>query len=432
MTKMKKIGVVSLGCSKNLVDTEVMLGHLVNQGYQILEDFDRVDCLLVNTCAFLSEAVTESLDQIVELAKLKGEGRADRLVVTGCMVSRYGEELRGEIPEIDGVVHPGNLEGVIEAVTGENPVKQPEHDKFPTRLRSFPYHRAYLKIGEGCSNHCSYCMIPSLRGEFSSRETSSVLEEVRWLLDQDVREITLVSQDTGRYGFDGGAGSLSGLLREVLKVQGDYWLRVLYIHPSRVDEGLLDMIASDERVCRYLDVPFQHVSERILSLMGREDAPVADDVLELARRRLPGVFIRSTLMTGFPGETEKDFGELLQFAKNAGIEHLGVFAYSREEGALAADFPGQVPSGLAKERMEILLAVQEEVSEERLKVLVGKDLEVMIEGADEKGTYGRHRGQAPEVDGVVYLDRPQVLGDIVAVRITGSSAYDLTGKILDE
>jgi len=431
MTKLKKIGVISLGCSKNLVDTEVMLGHLAAQGYQILEDFDEVDCLLVNTCAFLSEAVTESLDQIVELAKQKGEGRADRLVVTGCMVSRYGEDLGGEIPEIDGVVHPKNLEGIVEAVTGKKPIKRSEHDKFPPRLRSFPYHRAYLKIGEGCSNHCSYCMIPSLRGEFSSREVSSILDEVRWLLDQDVSEITLVSQDSGRYGLDGPTGSLSGLLREVLKIEGDCWLRVLYIHPSRVDEELLDVMASDERVCRYLDVPFQHVSARILDLMGREDAPDARDVLELVRRRLPDVSIRSTLMTGFPGETEEDFNELLQFVKNAGIDHLGVFPYSREEGTLAADFPGQVPHELARERMNILLAAQKNVSAALLKALVGKNLEVVIEGADEEGTYGRHRGQAPEVDGVVYLDRPQVLGDVVSVRITESSAYDLTGEILD-
>ena len=421
---------MSLGCSKNLVDTEIMLAHLASEGFTVLEEFDQVDCILINTCAFLTEAVSESLDEIIALARLKEEGRTGRLVVTGCMVSRFGEKLTEQVPEIDGVVHPTDLAGVVEAVTGRKKTSG-KQGVFPARFRTFPYHRAYVKIGEGCSNHCTYCTIPGIRGEFSSRELSSITDEIRWLLDEGTTELTLVSQDTGRYGLDREGLSLAYLLSEILKVPGEFWLRVLYVHPSRVNGDLLDVMASDDRVCRYLDVPFQHVSGKILELMGRGGAPGAHEVISLARDRLPGVFVRTTLMTGFPGETDEDFSQMLEFVRSGQVNHLGVFPYSREEDTLAAGFLEQVPEELSRERMETLLAEQETVSAFLIKSLVGEVLEVMADGADEKGTFGRHSGQAPEVDGVVYLDGSPVLGDVVSVKITDSFIHDLTGKIQD-
>jgi len=428
LRQVKKIGVISLGCSKNLVDTEVMLAHLTSEGFTILEEFDHVDCVLVNTCAFLTEAITESLDEIMAIVRIKEEGRTKRLVVTGCMVSRFGDRLLEQVPEIDGVVHPTDLAGVVEAVTGRKKTAKKE-EVFPARLRSFPYHRAYVKIGEGCSNHCTYCTIPGIRGEFSSRELSSITDEIRWLLDEGTSEITLVSQDTGRYGLDGDGLSLAHLVSEILRIPGDYWLRVMYVHPSRVNEELLGTLASDDRVCPYLDIPFQHVSKKILELMGRGSAPGAGDVISMARERIPGLYLRTTLMTGFPGETGGDFEKMLEFVRTGQVNHLGVFPYSLEEGTLAAGFQDQVPVELARERMEILLSEQEKMSASFLRSMVGRVLKVMAEGADENGAFGRHRGQAPEVDGVVYLDSSPVLGDVVNVEITGSSTHDLTGKV---
>ncbi|TNF47200.1 30S ribosomal protein S12 methylthiotransferase RimO [bacterium] len=426
-----KISVVSLGCSKNLVDTEVMLGYLARSGCQVVDQPEGADCVLINTCSFLTEAVEESLDRIFELVQLKKAGGVRRLVVTGCAVSRYGENLLEEIPEIDALVHPKSLDEVGEAVTGV-PVVDNLQSTFPERLLSFPSHRAYLKVGEGCSNHCTYCMIPGLRGEFESRSTSSVIEETRWLLNQGVREITLVSQDTGRFGVDSGDKTLAKLIRSTLLLPGKYWLRVLYIHPSRVDVDLLSVLNTDDRISRYLDVPFQHVSKEVLERMGRGSAPHPLDVLDLIRRHLPDVFVRTTLMTGFPGESAADFSEMIQFVKEAGIHHLGVFPYSREHGTPAASLDDQIAPELARERAQLLIEEQEKVSRLLLRELVGKELEALGEGDDEGGSYGRHKGQAPEVDGVVRFDRPVPPGEFVRVRITDSDVYDLHGIVLGE
>lgn len=426
-----KISVVSLGCSKNLVDTEVMLGHLTRRGCRIVDSPEGADCVVINTCSFLTEAVEESLDHILELAQLKKEGKVERLVVTGCAVSRYGDRLPEEIPEIDALVHPKSLDEVVGAVTGFRPPAE-SHPPFPGRLLSSPSHRAYLKVGEGCSNHCAYCTIPGIRGEFESRNIQSVVEETRWLLDQRVREITLVSQDTGRFGVDRGDETLAELVESILSIPGHYWLRVLYIHPSRVTHPLLRALAGDERVCRYLDIPFQHVSPEVLERMGRGEAPHPQEVLSQVRRNLPEAYIRTTLMTGFPGETKADFARMLEFVREARVNHLGVFPYSREEGTPAAVMGDQVEPELARERAEILLEEQREISRALLKELIGADVTVLGEGDDEDGPFGRHRGQAPEVDGVVRLDRPVAAGDFVRVRITGSGDYDLYGTVIEK
>jgi len=443
-----KIAVVSLGCNKNLVDTEVMLGHLHKAGCVVVEEPEEADCLLINTCSFLTEAVEESLDRIVELAQLKREGGPERLVVTGCLVSRYGDEILKEVPEVDALVPHKDLEKVIEAVKGKGSasvldldlesdlnfkpqtsnVKQP----FPFRVRSHPEHRAYIKIGEGCSNWCAYCLIPSIRGEFVSRPSSSLVSEMEYLIGQGVREVTLVAQDSGRYGQDLGEDSLPSLVRSFLSVTGEYWLRVLYVHPSRVSDELLEVIASDPRTCRYIDVPFQHVSAPVLGRMGRGDAPAPMDVVRHVRSAIPDVFLRTTLMTGFPGETEEDFNELLHFIREAGIDHLGVFPYSLEEGTPAAGMKDQVPPDVARSRADRLMEKQAEISAQRLSRLVGQELTVLAEGFDEKGPFGRHQGQAPEVDGVVRLDEDVESGSFIRVRITDSDIYDLKGEVLEQ
>jgi len=452
-----KVSVVSLGCNKNLVDTEVMLGHLHKAGCVVVEEPEDADCLLINTCSFLTEAVEESLDRIVELVQLKKDGGPGRLVVTGCLVSRYGDEILKEVPEIDALVPHTDLESVVEAVKGQDTsaVAEAMADKarstqyaedqalnsqfsifnsqssFPYRVRSHPEHRAYLKIGEGCSNWCTYCLIPSIRGEFSSRPAASLIGEMDHLVGQGVKEITLVAQDSGRYGQDLEDNNLPSLMRTLLTVPGDYWLRILYIHPSRVTDELLDVIASDLRVCRYLDVPFQHVSGSVLQRMGRGEAPAPMDVVQRIRHAIADPFLRTTFMTGFPGETEADFNDLLQFIRVAQIDHLGVFSYSREEGTPAADMEDQVLVEVARSRADYLMQSQAEISAQRLKNLVGRELTVLSEGFDERGSFGRHQGQAPEVDGVVRLDEDIEPGMFVRVLITDSDVYDLKGEVLD-
>lgn len=451
-----RIAVVSLGCNKNLVDTEVMLGHLYQAGCVIVEEPEEADCLLINTCSFLTEAVEESLDRIVDLAQIKGDGGPSRLVVTGCLVSRYGEEILKEVPEVDALVPHSDLESVIKAVKGEGrspstklgvlslskeaegeteqfpePGTRNPEPAFPFRVRSHPEHRAYIKIGEGCSNWCAYCLIPSIRGEFSSRPSSSLVSEMEYLVNQGVKEVTLVSQDSGRYGQDLGDDNLPSLIRSLLTVPGEYWLRVLYIHPSRVSGELLDVINSDPRICRYLDVPFQHVSQSVLEKMGRGDAPAPMEVIQRVRDVVPDIFFRTTLMTGFPGEAEEDFGLLLQFIRDAQIDHLGVFPYSPEEGTPAAGMKDQVSPEVARSRADTLMEVQADISTKCLARLVGKELMVLSEGFDEKGPFGRHQGQAPEVDGVVRLDEDVEAGTFVRVKITDSSIYDLKGEVTD-
>jgi ribosomal protein S12 methylthiotransferase len=449
-----RIAVTSLGCNKNLVDTEVMLAHLKSAGCILVDEPGEADCLLINTCSFLTDAVEESLDRIVELAQLKGEGGPGRLVVTGCLVSRYGDEILKEIPEVDALVRPTHLDSVVEAIQGgerstegrvaekatsdakrqtsnaELQTSNPDFP-FPPRILSWPPHRAYLKIGEGCSNRCSYCLIPSIRGAFVSRDRDSLLAEMKYLIQSGVREVTLVAQDSGRYGSDQGAGSLPDLMESLQSVSGDYWLRVLYVHPERVSDSLLSTMGSDPRICRYLDIPFQHISARILHRMGRGDSPAPMEVVQKVRARLPGVSLRTTLMTGFPGETDRDFEMLLDFLECARIEHLGVFAYSREEGTAAGAMDDQVDPGLARERAGILMKEQARVSSEKLAESVGKEMTVIVEDNDEDGPFGRHQGQAPEVDGVVRLDREAERGSFVQVRITGSDVYDLEGEVAD-
>jgi ribosomal protein S12 methylthiotransferase len=432
-----RIAVVSLGCNKNLVDTEVMLGFLHKAGCVVVEEPADADCLLINTCSFLTEAVEESIDRIVELAQLKKDGGPERLVVTGCLVSRYGDEILKEVPEVDALVGHKDLEGVVKAVKGEKDLNlklQTSNLKhlFPFRVRSHPEHRAYIKIGEGCSNWCAYCLIPSIRGEFASRPAASLVSEMDHLVGQGVREITLVAQDSGRYGQDLGKDSLPSLVRALLAVPGDYWLRVLYVHPARVSDELLETLASDPRVCRYLDVPFQHASTPILEKMGRGDAPAPMDVVNRIRSAIPDAFLRTTLMTGFPGETEDDFNELIHFIQEAGIDHLGVFPYSLEEGTPAAGMKDQVPLDVARSRADRLMEAQAVISAQRLTRLVGQELTVLAEGFDEKGPFGRHQGQAPEVDGVVRLDEDVEAGAFVRVRITDSDVYDLKGEVMEQ
>ncbi len=454
-----------------------MLATLKGAGCEIVEDPSRADAILVNTCAFLTEAVEEALDRIVELAGHKKTGRAGRLVVAGCLVSRYGEKLLEEIPEIDALVHPRDIGAVARAVLGSggdvvaslfrevgdaalrrsrpsltrtansrlptpdsqlptpgSELSTPNSDlppPFPPRVLATPHHRAYLKIAEGCANRCSYCLIPALRGDFASRSLPSLVEELRHLAGSGVREVTLVSQDSTRYGREQGADGLAHLLRKLVDVPGSYWLRVLYTHPARVTDGLLDAFLHDPRICRYLDVPFQHVSPSILAAMNRAETPDPLSFLRRVRERLPGVFLRTTLMVGFPGESDQDFDDMLAFVQEACFDHLGAFVYSPEEGTPAFDMEPQVDYDLARERLDRLMMLQGEISAEKLAGMVGKELTVLSEGPDPEGVpVGRHAGQAAEVDGVVELDHPVPPGEFVRVRITSGDVHDLKGKVV--
>ncbi len=425
---------VSLGCSKNLVDTEVMLAALRRVGVELVDDPAQADALLVNTCAFLTEAVEEALEKIVELAEHKKTGKAKRLVVAGCLVSRYGEQLLEEVPEIDALVHPREMGSVAEAVLGKRVADDTVGLPFLPRALATPPHRAYLKIAEGCANRCAYCLIPSLRGGFVSRPPFSVAAEFRSLVEGGAREVTLICQDSTRYGTDRaeveGRQGLPALLRTLLKTPGDFWLRVLYTHPARVSDDLLDALAADPRACRYLDIPFQHSHPSVLARMNRADTPDPLPLLARVRERLPGVALRTTLMVGFPGETEEDFSHLLSFVEEARFDHLGAFVWSPEEGTAAESLPDRVDEEEAKERLDRLMMLQGEVSAEKLEALVGWEVTVLSEGADDEGVpYGRHQGQAPEVDGVVELDRPVPAGEFVRVRITASEVHDLKGEV---
>jgi len=359
------------------------------------------------------------------------------------MVARYGEELLKEVPEIDAFVSHKDLEGVVAAVYGgqqdPGPGTRDPGLSFPPRVLSFPPHRAYLKIGEGCSNRCSYCLIPSIRGDFSSRSTPSLSAEMQHLVGLGVKEVTLVAQDSGRYGSDlnksaeisGGGAGLPGLVSSLLEVPGEYWLRVLYVHPARVTAELLETMASDPRICPYLDVPFQHASPKILESMGRGGAPAPMDVVRMIRAAVPDAFIRTTLMTGFPGEGDEDFDILMRFIREAQIDHVGVFSYSPEEGTAASVMDGQVPEDVASGRTEQLMAEQAEISKQLLSKQVGREMTVMAEGFDKDGAFGRHQGQAPEVDGVTRLDEDVEAGNFVQVNIIDSGIYDLKGEVLD-
>ncbi len=439
----QKLFLVSLGCAKNLVDSEVMLGLLSDAGYHVCDAPEEADLLLVNTCGFIQPAVEESIDEILALAEVKREAPGKRLVVTGCLVQRYGEALRDELPEVDCFIGTDGFQGILghlAAINGSRSLNVTTPSRFlmnhatPRRL-STPPHRAFLKITEGCRNRCSYCMIPAIRGELRSRETADIVAEAARLGDAGVRELCLIGQDLTAYGMDQGRPRLVELLKRVLAGCTVPWLRLLYLHPQRVDQELIDLMAAEPRLLPYLDIPVQHTSDRILKLMNRPYGHAyLDALLTRIRATLPGIALRTTLMVGFPGETDAEVDAMADFLARQRFDHVGIFTYSNEEGCAAADLPDHVAPEEMEARRDRLMTVQAEVSLAKNQARVGTIEEVLVEGVSEETELllaGRTRYQAPEIDGTVYINEGHCqAGDLVRVRITEAHTYDLVGEIV--
>lgn len=438
-----KVGFVSLGCPKNLVDSEVMLGQLRASGYDITADAERADVLVVNTCAFIDRAKQESVDAILELARHKQAGRARRLVVTGCLAQRYDAELRREIPEIDATLGTGQVHEIVRAVAGEATTTDADlgpptwiYDHTAPRVVSTPSYLAYVKISEGCDYTCSFCIIPTLRGRHRSRPLGDVVAEVLGLAAGGVKEVVLVAQDSTRYGLDlGMRDGLAALLRALGRIDGVRWIRVMYAYPATVSEPILEAIASEEKVVKYIDIPLQHASEPVLKRMRR---PTGKGnllgLVERMRDRVPGVALRTSFIVGFPGETEQDFEKLLAFVRAAEFENVGVFTYSDEEGTASHGLSGRVPAQTKQSRRRRLMTLQKRISARRNRARVGQRLEVLVEGSHPDSDWllkGRLPSQAPEIDGgVIVNDGTARPGEFVTCEITEAHAYDLVGRIV--
>lgn len=439
------VALVSLGCAKNLVDSEVMIGLLSEAGFEPVVNLNKADVLLVNTCAFIDEAQEEAIDTILGLAELKKKDPCRKLVVTGCLAQRFPEDLLREIPEIDAVVGTGDFARIVEVVKDTMDGKRVNlvsrqpcfiyDETFPRRI-STPRHTAYIKIAEGCSNRCSYCVIPFVRGKFRSRPIASIVEEARKLAQDGARELILIAQDTTRYGQDlYGKYALDKLLQEVCRIDEVEWVRVLYMYPTRVTDELIRVIAREPKVCNNVDLPLQHVDDELLKLMNRhgrhEDARQTIDRL---RQAVPDITIRSTFIVGFPGETEAKFQSLLDFLEEARLDRVGVFTYSPQSGTPASRFSGRVKQSVKERRRQEAMEVQRMISREKNASKIGQIMKVLIEGRAEESelvTIGRSQAEAPEIDGLVYIGNahPEP-GEFRFVRITDASDYDLVGEIV--
>jgi ribosomal protein S12 methylthiotransferase len=460
-----KVGFVSLGCPKNLVDGEVMLGIARQAGHQITPDASDADVLVVNTCAFIDKAKQESIDAILEMAQQKRDGRCSRLVVTGCLAERYREDLRREIPEIDAVLGTGELPGIVEAISpltdddvrpltfhrkniGHRPSEPGRRTTpLPTylygadtpRLLTTPRHFAYLKVAEGCDYTCAFCIIPALRGEYRSRTRDSIVTEARALVSRGVKELLLISQDTTFFGIDRQErGALAKLLRELDTIDGLEWIRLLYLYPTTITDDVLAAMAECEKVCRYVDLPLQHASADVLKRMRRPgNRRTYDALLSRIRERVPGVTLRSTFIVGFPGETKAEFAELEAFVQETRFDHVGVFTYSHEEGTRAFAASDDVTAATKRMRRDAIMKRQRRIVAARQASLVGTELEVLVDGPSpehELVLQGRLEGQAPDIDPVVYLTDcdPSAFaaGDLIRTRVVGARGYDLVAAPL--
>ena len=441
-----KIFCVSLGCDKNLVDTEMMLGLLNKDGYTFTDDEHEADVVVVNTCCFIGDAKEESVNTILEMAELKKEGRCKALIVTGCMAQRYKQEILDEIPEVDGILGTSTydeISNVLKKVLGGSR-ESCFHDlnalpnvEVPRVVTTGGYY-AFLKIAEGCDKRCTYCIIPDLRGSYRSVPMERLIEEAKQLASQGVKELILVAQETTLYGIDlYKKKSLPKLLHELCKIPGIQWIRIQYCYPEEITQELIETIREEEKVCNYLDIPIQHASDRILKRMGRRtNQKQLREMIASLRSQIPDIALRTTLISGFPGETEEDQEEVMRFVDEMEFERLGVFAYSQEEDTPAAEFPDQVPQELKEERRDEIMELQQEISYEKSQSMIGKVLEVMIEGkvADENAYVGRTYMDAPGVDGLIFIntDLDMMSGDFVRAKVTGALEYDLIGEICDE
>lgn len=428
---MKTVGLISLGCAKNRVDAERILGGLAERGFTVVDDPADAEVVVVNTCGFIRDAVEESIEEILGAAKLKVSGNCKILAVAGCLVKRY-PEMTSELPEVDHFFTPDEIGKMADVITGF-PDAAPR--PLPARLLTTPPHSTYLKIADGCSNLCHYCTIPSIRGAFRSFDADMLVDEARALCGQGAVELNLVAQDVTSYGSDlGNPRALIQLIERLEKIDGLAWIRLLYAYPRALPPGIIEALAGSRKVVPYLDVPIQHAHPRVLKAMGRKTgADEMADFFEDLKEKLPGLVLRTTAIVGYPGETEEEFAALMSFAEKVRFHHLGVFVYSPEEGTPAAKMKGRVRSATAWKRRDRLMELQAGISGERLQAFVGETLNVLVEGFDEEGdVVGRFFGQAPEVDGLVrftsFADDIVEIGKFVRARITGSDAYDLTAE----
>ena len=445
---MPKVGFVSLGCPKNLVDSEVMLGTLAGQGYSITPHKEDADIIVVNTCGFIDSAKKESIDTILEMAELKTQGNCKKLVVAGCLAERYRAEIQKEIPEIDFIFGPDELGRVLEAVQLDSSAVVPDvsidalytSKEVPTipRILTTPSYMAYLKISEGCDHVCSFCAIPGFRGRFRSRSVPDLVAESRRLAEQGVRELVIVSQDTMAYGRDIGLpDGITALLRELVRIDGLQWVRFLYCYPNMVSDDLVRLVAEEDRLCKYFDIPYQHASRNVLDRMRRGgNRSMFERQIDAIRRLMPGAGLRTSFIVGFPGETEGDFNEVLTFVNNVQFDNVGVFLYSDEEGTGAFDLDSKVLRRVAARRRNQLMKQQAKLSTKKLRSMIGRTVEVLLEGRSDESDLllqGRMETQAPEIDGHVLIndsgDIEPVMGEFYKVEITDSLEYDLIGKM---
>ena len=449
---MNKVGFISLGCPKNLVDSEVMMGQLQARGYEITADAAEADTVVVNTCGFIDSAKQESIEAILEAAKLKTSGGAKRLVVAGCLVERYRDELKAEMPDVDAFIGTSQINDILAVCDPQTNTRSLPviplgnqsatylYDESTPRILATPKHYAFIKIAEGCDRPCAFCFIPQMRGHFRSRRFGSIVAEAHQLAEEGVKELILVAQDSSRYGEDlGKADALAGLLKELSRTDGIEWVRVMYTYPTHISDAFLDVMAEEPKAVKYLDIPLQHASQNVLKLMKRGgNRESLERLIQRVRARVPEIGVRTTFITGFPGETEEDFKELLQFVKNVEFDRVGVFTYSDEEGTPAFDLPNKVEQKIAKRRRDRLMKEQSRISQRRHQEMIGKTVRVVFEGESQESELlwqGRMETQAPDIDGCVLInDAPEGFvpetGDFVNVLITEAQEYDLVGRIL--
>ncbi|GAA0100650.1 30S ribosomal protein S12 methylthiotransferase RimO [Paraclostridium bifermentans] len=442
---MLKIALESLGCSKNLVDAEIMMGILNRKGYKLVGEFEEADIILVNTCGFIESAKQESIDTILDLAQLKENGNLKLLIVTGCLAQRYAKELQAEIPEIDAIVGTGSYQQIDEIIANlekENNIVSLNDIEFAynedlPRYVTTPEYMAYLKIGEGCDNHCTYCIIPKLRGRYRSRKMEDIIKEAKDLASKGVKELVVIAQDTTKYGLDlYEEVKLPQLLEELAQIYGIKWIRIMYSYPESITEELVKVIKKYDNICNYFDMPIQHASNKVLKLMNRHTTK--EDIkskVEMIRKYIPDATLRTTIIVGFPGETDEDFNELVEFAKDMKFDRLGAFAYSREEDTPADKLPNHLDEDVKLQRRDQLMLVQQEISQNLNAQKIDNEYEVLIEEQIEDKVYiGRTQGDAEEIDSIVYVKSENQLeiGSFVKVKINNALEYDLMGDVVNE
>ena len=435
---------ISLGCDKNLVDTEVMLGMLASRGYEMTNDEQEADIIVINTCCFIHDAKEESIQNILEMAEYKKNGSAKALIVTGCMAERYRQEILDEIPEVDEVLGTTAYDRILDAVdaalAGQHEVMTADLDALPLpetkRLVTTGGHFAYLKIAEGCDKHCTYCIIPKIRGNFRSVPMERLLKEAQDLAEQGVKELILVAQETTLYGKDiYGEKSLPKLLRELCKISGIRWIRILYCYPEEITDELIQVMKEEPKICHYLDLPIQHANDTILKRMGRRTSKQElIDIVQKLRKEIPDICLRTTLITGFPGETQEQHEEVMEFIDTLEFDRLGAFTYSPEEDTPAATFEDQIDEEVKEDRQADIMELQQEIAFDKAEDMIGREVLVMIEGkvADENAYVGRTYRDAPNVDGLIFIntDVELISGDFAKVKVTGALDYDLIGELM--